>query len=424
MKRRDVIKLGAVAAGATAGVPGCSVPRLINSMHGEDGAAAFNAMLDEQLKPLDGPGLLSRLVAEQTGRELTPQQTATIREHDLTFRRLLQSVLISQAFRELPEDTQRSEAVQERMWRHLDQIDATVFEIGDMLASLDADQRKGIRTQLQKRPDLPMALGEALDARSARAGVSTGRRMQLRKMMSQTAFRLRNTSPSSIIDEYTEKVDKLRETSPRDAIAIDLAERVNERDFWRRQRLKLDDDPQNPPPSPGGGSGTPPPAPPSPAPDDTTRAPGQVAPDSGGWGAVQPMMAERLTANARAAARSGDCKTVEAIGDRVNKLDPDYYARVFKADPIINACVERSAAVSAPQEDAAKRKHPGSSGLRTGAYMLGIGVLVFGTGVLIATASATSGIAAVGVVMGTVGVVLAGIALIVLLVSAIIYASS
>ena len=52
MKRRDVIKLGAVAAGASAGVPGCAVPKLVSTLHGADGAAAFNAMLDAQLTKL------------------------------------------------------------------------------------------------------------------------------------------------------------------------------------------------------------------------------------------------------------------------------------------------------------------------------------------------------------------------------------
>ena len=52
MKRRDVIKLGAVAAGAGV-LPSCAVPKMLGSMQGADGAAAFNAVLDEQLGKLD-----------------------------------------------------------------------------------------------------------------------------------------------------------------------------------------------------------------------------------------------------------------------------------------------------------------------------------------------------------------------------------
>jgi hypothetical protein len=131
------------------------------------------------------------------------------------------------------------------------------------------------------------------------------------------------------------------------------------------------------------------------------------------------MMVQRLTGQAQLAAQSGDCRTVDALGDRVRALDPDYYARIFKTDPVIAGCVPLARPDSA--ETASPKRRPGSGGLRTGAYMLGIGVVVFGAAVLIGQSSAAIGVA---LIMGTAGVVLAGIALIVLLISAIIYYTS
>jgi hypothetical protein len=291
MKRRDVMKLGALAVGAGVGAPGCAVPRMLGTLKGEDGAAAFNAMLDEQLGKLDKPGLLHRLVSAEVGRPLSAEAQAKIDEKDVMFRSMLGTLMITQGFRDLPAETQAEPAVQARMWKHLDQIGSMPFAVSEMLASLDETQRSQIQHTLRKRPDLPMAIGEALDAKSGQAGLSQSRRMQLRSMMSQTSFRLRHSDPASVIDEYVTKVERLRARDERDAQVLDAATKVGERDFWQTQHLLAGD--------PGG------PATAAPAP-------------------VQPSVPEagNLTVSARAAAARGDCKTVEILGKRVHEIDP------------------------------------------------------------------------------------------------------
>jgi hypothetical protein len=48
--------------------------------------------------------------------------------------------------------------------------------------------------------------------------------------------------------------------------------------------------------------------------------------------------AERLTDDARTAAKQGNCAQVDELGGRVNELDPSYYKAVFEKDPSIKAC--------------------------------------------------------------------------------------
>ena len=48
---------------------------------------------------------------------------------------------------------------------------------------------------------------------------------------------------------------------------------------------------------------------------------------------------ERLRASADTAAEIGQCEHVAAIGQRVQALDPDYYAMVFAVDPALAACL-------------------------------------------------------------------------------------
>ncbi|MDB4959233.1 MAG: hypothetical protein JWO36_6802 [Myxococcales bacterium] len=452
MNRRDVMKLGAVAAGATVGAPGCAVPRMLGTLRGGDGAAAFNEMLDEQLARLDKPGFLQRLVTAETKRPLSAEAEAKIAEKDVLFRRMLGTLLITQGFRELPEETQLETAVQTRMWSHIDQIGSSVFEMSDMLAALEPDQRKHIQQRLRDNPDLPMALGETLDDRAAKVGMSNSRRRQLRNMMTQSSFRLRHGDPASIIDEYVGKVERMRESSTRDGAALDLSKRLGEREFWRYQHL-LADDPGQPatagsatggpatgtpgpatraPSAGGSASGTPGPATGVASPDPTVVPEPQLAPPSGP-APFEPKvpMARTLRDAARNAARRGDCGSIEIIGKRVRELDPDYYELVFKPDPVITSCrqgvakpvpVRRHAAEpAAPVEPTA---HPGSGGLSAGGYMLGIGFLTGIGGAVLVGIGAESGVAVVGVIGLTVAVILVGLGLITLLISALIYAAN
>ena len=433
MKRRDVMKLGAVAAGAGAGVPGCAVPRMIADMAGADGAAQFNAMLDQQLGKVAQPGLLQRLIGVDPDRARSPEVAAKLAEKDALFRRMLGTLLVTQGFRELPVETQLEPAVQARMWSHLDDIGSTVFEVGDALAALDEPVRANVRKTLGKQPDLPMQLGELIDARAASSGISSARRMQLRQMMSQSAFRLRHGDPGSIIDEYVDKVERVRESGEAHGDALHLAKQLGERSFWRYQHLLAQD--------PGGGAPLPPPGPPGATPAPTpippaAPSPPPVAPPPVAAPPAAPSMAETLTRTARSAALRGDCRTVEVLRGRVMSLDAAYYEASFARDPIISSCrqgVDRTPPSShapgaapgvvpgvppAGMEVPPPKSSPGSRGLRAGGYMLGIGVLTFGVSTALVSTSAAF------LVGMTVGALLFAIGLITLLISAIIAATA
>ena len=443
MNRRDVIKLGAVVAGAGVGAPACGVPKMLGTLRGHDGAAEFNAMLDEQLGRLDKPGFLQRLVTAETKRPLSAQAEAKIAEKDVLFRRMLSTLLVTQGFRELPEETQLDATVQARMWSHMDQIGSSVFEMSDMLASLDKDQRAHVQQRLRDNPELPMALGETLDDRAASIGMSGARRRQLRQMMSQSSFRLRHGDPASIIDEYVGKVERLRESSERDGDALDLSRRIGEREFWRYQHLLADAAAPGQPPTGAPGTQPPPSVPASPGDPAAAAPPGPEAPaldlpldrslvPPSGPVSIEPKvpLARTLRDAARNAARRGDCRSIEIIGNRVRELDPTYHELVFQTDPVIGSCKPgvsqlRPVPATSARVTAESPQHPGNGGLRAGGYMLGIGMLTgLGSAVLLGIGGSASGIAVVGVIGLTVAVILVGLGLITLLISALIYAAN
>jgi hypothetical protein len=174
-----------------------------------------------------------------------------------------------------------------------------------------------------------MKLAETLDVRAARVGISRSRRLQMRKMMSHSSFRLRHGDPGVIIDEYVAKVDRLRASTRLDGTAIDLSARLGEREFWRYQHLLA-----------GGGAG-PVPSPPGPSPTPPTPVP------------------------ATPTGRGGPPGATPAIAP----------------------------AQQHPVPEAAKHEPPGAAGLRIGGYMFGLGLLTgLGSLLLIGVGSEAGGL--------------------------------
>ena len=241
MKRRELLKLGAAATAATAGsalgAPGCvSLPRALEGMADVPSPESFLALLDRQLPVVDRANFVDRFVTDKVGGARTPEVTTAVAEKDALFRRMLRSLLISQGFRDLPPETQLHPAVQERMLEHLDEIGGTVFAVSDMLASLDENERAGVRRALGEDPDLPMAIAGTIDHHASAVGISMKRRLQLRQMMSHSAFRMRHGDPGVVIDEYVSRIERYRPHGDRDPEAMVLTERMGERAFWRYQK--------------------------------------------------------------------------------------------------------------------------------------------------------------------------------------------
>lgn len=360
MKRRDILKLGAVAtAGSAIGGAGCAtVSPALEGGGSVPSAESFTATLDRQLSRLDRARFVDELVAARATAPRSPEVTAALAEKDELFRQMLRTLLVTQSFRDLEPEAQLLPEVQERMTGHLDEVGATVFQVSDMLASLDTRQRAQVRSALRDHPDLPMAIAETIDRHAT--GISVKRRVQLRSMMANAAFRMRHGDPASIIDEYVAKVERVQAQGAGDARTLDLAQQVGERAFWRYQQHLA----QTPP-----GAVTPAAAPATPAP--ATPVPAPLAPPA----ASVPLAPAASTAPGTAA-----------------PMAPKY-------------------------EPAPVRQPRGRTGMRAGAYMMGIGTVVFGSSTLLLGTTE-----AFGFVFGmTAGAVLFAIGFVVLAVSALVY---
>lgn len=242
MKRRDVLKHAAATAAvasvgaSVAGSAGCAtVPR--NPTPRDDRAAAdYLAMLDHSLELAAGMRPVHEIAAKLKAGQRSPEQQQLVDGHDGMFRKLVSTLFITQSFRDLPPETQTHPAVQARVASRLDEVDDTVFALTNFLAAQTADERTQLRDALRKNPSAAMDLAEELDSRAATMGVTAARRHQLRQIMKQATFRLRTEAPGALIDEYTAKVQRLRGEDGRSALALALAQKLGEDQFWRYQQ--------------------------------------------------------------------------------------------------------------------------------------------------------------------------------------------
>lgn len=242
MKRRDVLKQAAATAAvasvgaSAAGGEGCATVPRAPAPRDDRAATDYLAMLDRSLELAAQMRPVHQIAAQRGPGPRSPEHEQFIAGSDAMFQRLISALFITQSFRDLPPETQTHPAVQTRIASHLDEIDGTVFELTSFLSAQTGDQRAQLRDALRKNPNAAMDLAELLDGHAATMGVTVERRRQLRQIMKHTTFRMRTESPGALIDEYTAKVQRLRGEDGKSALALALAQKLGEDQFWRYQQ--------------------------------------------------------------------------------------------------------------------------------------------------------------------------------------------
>lgn len=405
MKRRDVLKAGAIGAATVAtgavslgGGAGCAATPHVGDPAADDRAAqAFLALLDKSLARTEGARPIDQLSAKTKPGPRTPETQQGIDARDHLMRGMLRSLFITQTFRDLPVETQLHPAVQERMSSHMDEIDGTVFALSDFLAGQTPEQRARLHAALAKSPDAAMQISEKIDEQAAAVGVSKPRRRQLRAMMTQATFRMKTEPAGALIDEYTEKVERLRGQDGTSALALALSRKLGEKAFWSHQQRLAQAGPGATAPVAGPASnGAPPPS----------NAPG--APTTTPPGETNPFLTERdrclneRSAIAQRAAATPDLHERARLYESMPECSPG--PQTVEADPHPS---------TPPLSHPSPPAQPGHL-VRTGGYMLGIGVATFGV------SAALVGASDVFLIGMTVGALLFAIGFIVLIVGIIV----
>lgn len=239
MDRRKAIKLGlgATAGAALGSTLGCAPgAREVAQGHTPENMDAYLANLDSQMGKIRDARFVEGFVGHATGKAVTPELRKSIEPSETLFQDILRTLLLSQSFRDVSPEARFHPGMQKRMGDNIESMDATVFQVNDMLAKLTPGQREATRDTLRKHPGLAMRLGETLDEQAALAGIAPARRLQLRSIMTRTSFRLSKHDPGIVIDEYVDKVRRATAPGRAEIAAWQNASDVGSEAFWRYRR--------------------------------------------------------------------------------------------------------------------------------------------------------------------------------------------
>ena len=191
---------------------------------------------------------------------------APVPEEVLLNREAISTLMVVGSIKELPKPQQSSPLVAQLLEREAGAMLAGVAGMVQRLENLSPAQVRHLQASLKSNPDHVMELGQQLDDAASALGISNKRRLHLRAVLSQVAWRISHQSADLIIHEAISKVQ-------RDAARADLDTFLRESPATLRQLkvVRLDE------PTPNLSNETPAAGPSAPAP--TTLSPVETPTD-------------------------------------------------------------------------------------------------------------------------------------------------
>jgi hypothetical protein len=197
---------GALGASATAGLgSGCARDARPTELDPDD-VALWMRRLERSAEAIDqSPVLVELSPPPRNGQALAEWEAA-----DRQIRGYLRSLYVSGAYLDLPEEGRRHPEIQEWMRGELPAIEARGELLLERLERSTAEERRAVREELRRDPELMSRFATVVDERARIGGLRPERRRQTREIFRMADWRLRAQPPSLIIDEYTAKARRVQ----------------------------------------------------------------------------------------------------------------------------------------------------------------------------------------------------------------------
>lgn len=161
--------------------------------------------LDSGMAQISGMSPLGSLVPGSSA------PSALVTHAEQLGRKAMRVLYLTGVFQDLPEDARLDPRVQERVRRAMPEMDEAVLGMAELLKQTSPSERAALKQTLDERPELVDQVGEALDRGAGEADVPLKRRLHLRRLIKHVAWRMQRQSPTAVIEEYTDKVDRMVE---------------------------------------------------------------------------------------------------------------------------------------------------------------------------------------------------------------------
>lgn len=194
MERRRF--LGAATIGGAAALTGCGGAPLGRGLPDAE-AFALVARLRRGMQALDAEPF-GTLSADRFHRP-------DLAEH--VVRLSLESLLVLDVLRSVPDDTDVPANLAEALAPHLPRLDRSVHTHRALLARMPAEKRRALDARARRDRDVGMDVAEWIDGQASRIGIPTDSRLRVRSSALEVKTRLRRQSTSAVIDDCTARLD-------------------------------------------------------------------------------------------------------------------------------------------------------------------------------------------------------------------------
>ncbi len=177
--------------------PGCAT--LSHAM----GAARAQALADRLDAGLDR----IRSVPQGTlARQLTWHARPDIAEDVL--RQTIESLVVADVARSIPDGTQAPRALAERLGAELPVVARAVDTHHALLSRMPGSARRRLDLRIRQEPEIPTEVADWIDRNAAELGAARESRLQLRLAARDVKVRLRRQSANAVIDDCVAKVER------------------------------------------------------------------------------------------------------------------------------------------------------------------------------------------------------------------------
>jgi hypothetical protein len=196
MRRRGFLAVSALGTGVAA--IGCGAASTHPTLAVSD-ARELAARLQRGMRMLEERPFGSMV---QGAAETRPD----LKEHLL--RLTLESFLVLDALRSLPEGTAAPPELAEVLAPMLPRLDRCIHTHRSLLARMPVERRRSLDRRVRERPELAMDAAAWLDERAAEVGVPRDNRLRLRHSAMTVGTRLRRQSTNAVVDDCVAKLDE------------------------------------------------------------------------------------------------------------------------------------------------------------------------------------------------------------------------
>ena len=196
-----------------------------------DSIELFRQRFDGGLLALEGVDLLTPafratpLPQSEKARELAAKGNPLAQ-------RALRSMHVAGVWGDLNDAERQHPEVQRRIAAFAPEMDQTVVDLRNLLASVPRARQKEMRAIIAKH-DTAMQVAEALDTEARRHGLSLGSRTKLRRVAKEVGSRLARQPMELLLGDYVGKVDRIAARNGYELVAqTNAAAAVTSRLFW------------------------------------------------------------------------------------------------------------------------------------------------------------------------------------------------